>query len=157
MPAGANKSGCLSNFLFTTCATEVKSFTVVFRFVFRCADIHGHSADRIFGFVVFRRLFLLDRLRPAQLDDLGKNADRDFFGGACTDVHASRSPHLLQPFSAFATLFWKAAVADLQRWRRGGDSNPRYPFRYARFRGECVQPLCHLSGFGRGNAQDNHK
>ncbi len=31
-------------------------------------------------------------------------------------------------------------------WRRGGDSNPRYPCRYAAFRVRCVQPLCHLSG-----------
>ncbi len=32
------------------------------------------------------------------------------------------------------------------KWRRGGDSNPRYPCRYAAFRVRCVQPLCHLSG-----------
>jgi probable HAF family extracellular repeat protein len=30
-------------------------------------------------------------------------------------------------------------------WRRGGDSNPRYPFRYVRFRGGSFQPLTHLS------------
>ena len=30
-------------------------------------------------------------------------------------------------------------------WRRGGDSNPRYGFPYARFRGEFFQPLRHLS------------
>src|ERR1019366_2141128 len=30
-------------------------------------------------------------------------------------------------------------------WRRGGDSNSRYPLRYARFRGGCDRPLCHLS------------
>ena len=30
-------------------------------------------------------------------------------------------------------------------WRRGGDSNPRYPCEYAAFRVRCIQPLCHLS------------
>src|SRR5437867_13388033 len=33
----------------------------------------------------------------------------------------------------------------LQKWRRGWDSNPRYGFPYARFRGEYFQPLSHLS------------
>ncbi len=31
------------------------------------------------------------------------------------------------------------------RWRRGWDSNPRYPRRYAGFQDQCVQPLCHPS------------
>ena len=30
-------------------------------------------------------------------------------------------------------------------WRRGRDLNPRYPFRYGRFRGGSFQPLTHLS------------
>ncbi len=30
-------------------------------------------------------------------------------------------------------------------WRRGGDSNPRYPYEYAAFRVRCFQPLSHLS------------
>ena len=30
-------------------------------------------------------------------------------------------------------------------WRRGRDSNPRYPLRYVRFRGGSFQPLTHLS------------
>src|SRR5260370_41756360 len=33
-------------------------------------------------------------------------------------------------------------------WRRGWDLNPRYGFPYARFRGECFQPLSHLSADG---------
>src|SRR5215510_2756043 len=33
-------------------------------------------------------------------------------------------------------------------WRRGWDSNPRYGFPHARFRGECFQPLSHLSAVG---------
>ncbi len=32
-----------------------------------------------------------------------------------------------------------------KKWRRGWDSNPRYGFPYARFRGEYFQPLSHLS------------
>src|SRR5258708_38507093 len=36
-------------------------------------------------------------------------------------------------------------ISDLQKWRRGWDSNPRYGFPYARFRGEYFQPLSHLS------------
>lgn len=31
------------------------------------------------------------------------------------------------------------------KWRRGWDSNPRYPCRYAAFRVRCIRPLCHLS------------
>jgi hypothetical protein len=34
---------------------------------------------------------------------------------------------------------------DINYWRRGRDSNPRYPFRYGRFRGGSFQPLTHLS------------
>ena len=30
-------------------------------------------------------------------------------------------------------------------WRRGRDSNPRYPCEYAAFRVRCFQPLSHLS------------
>jgi hypothetical protein len=30
-------------------------------------------------------------------------------------------------------------------WRRGRDSNPRYPLRYAGFQDRCIQPLYHLS------------
>ncbi len=47
------------------------------------------------------------------------------------------------------------------KWRRGRDSNPRYPCEYAAFRVRCFQPLSHLSGVfyapggaserGRGN------
>ena len=33
----------------------------------------------------------------------------------------------------------------IELWRRGWDSNPRYGFPYARFRGEYFQPLSHLS------------
>ena len=33
-----------------------------------------------------------------------------------------------------------------KKWRRGGDSNPRYGCPYAAFRVRCIQPLCHLSG-----------
>src|SRR5882762_5503081 len=35
-----------------------------------------------------------------------------------------------------------------KEWRRGWDSNPRYGFPYARFRGEYFQPLSHLSAVG---------
>src|SRR3954447_25493856 len=49
-------------------------------------------------------------------------------------------------------LLWKsrgwrqrAAIA-IEIWRRGRDSNPRYPLRYVRFRGGSFQPLTHLSG-----------
>ena len=33
----------------------------------------------------------------------------------------------------------------LEAWRRGRDSNPRYPCEYAAFRVRCFQPLSHLS------------
>ena len=37
-----------------------------------------------------------------------------------------------------------------EKWRRGWDSNPRYGFPYARFRGEYFQPLSHLSAVVAG-------
>src|SRR5437016_6078312 len=37
-----------------------------------------------------------------------------------------------------------------KKWRRGWDSNPRYGFPYARFRGEYFQPLSHLSAVVTG-------
>lgn len=36
-------------------------------------------------------------------------------------------------------------IARKLRWRRGWDSNPRYPCEYAAFRVRCLQPLDHLS------------
>src|SRR5258708_30623051 len=39
-------------------------------------------------------------------------------------------------------------------WRRGWDLNPRYGFPYARFRGECFQPLSHLSAVGEARLAD---
>src|SRR6266478_5077392 len=36
-------------------------------------------------------------------------------------------------------------IGVFELWRRGWDSNPRYGFPYARFRGEYFQPLSHLS------------
>src|SRR5512140_3683869 len=36
-----------------------------------------------------------------------------------------------------------------RNWRRGGDSNSRYPSGYVRFRGGSFQPLTHLSAAGR--------
>src|SRR6267154_6024641 len=41
--------------------------------------------------------------------------------------------------------FEKRLAGSRGRWRRGWDSNPRYGFPYARFRGEYFQPLSHLS------------
>src|SRR5262245_38790785 len=38
-------------------------------------------------------------------------------------------------------------------WRRGRDSNPRYPCEYAAFRVRCFQPLSHLSGAASPNAR----
>ena len=38
-------------------------------------------------------------------------------------------------------------------WRRGRDSNPRYPLRYGRFRGGSFQPLTHLSASGTRTAR----
>jgi hypothetical protein len=40
-------------------------------------------------------------------------------------------------------------INDLQKWRSGWDLNPRYGFPHARFRGECFQPLSHLSAVVR--------
>ena len=41
-------------------------------------------------------------------------------------------------------------------WRRGRDSNPRYPLRYVRFRGGSFQPLTHLSGSGYAVVSTQH-
>src|SRR6266581_9195211 len=36
------------------------------------------------------------------------------------------------------------------RWRRGWDSNPRYPVGHSGFRDRPIQPLSHLSSLSRG-------
>ena len=41
--------------------------------------------------------------------------------------------------------FSRSKVLKRTRWRRGGDSNPRYGCPYAAFRVRCFQPLSHLS------------
>ena len=45
-------------------------------------------------------------------------------------------------------------TVSLKEWRRGWDLNPRYGFPYARFRGECFQPLSHLSAVGKARLAD---
>ncbi len=56
--------------------------------------------------------------------------------------------NLLQTLTAVASV--KPATpgvrSSVPKWRRGGDSNPRYGCPYAAFRVRCIQPLCHLSG-----------
>jgi hypothetical protein len=48
----------------------------------------------------------------------------------------------------FAVLFhFRESVGGGVRWRRGRDSNPRYPLRYAGFQDRCHQPLGHLSSY----------
>src|ERR1700754_2955315 len=42
------------------------------------------------------------------------------------------------------------SVARRNSWRRGRDSNPRYPCEYAAFRVRCFQPLSHLSAVPQG-------
>jgi hypothetical protein len=37
------------------------------------------------------------------------------------------------------------ACFEAKKWRRGGDSNPRYGFPYAGLANLCFQPLSHLS------------
>ncbi len=37
-----------------------------------------------------------------------------------------------------------------ERWRREGDSNPRYPCGHSGFQDRCNRPLCHLSRFSVG-------
>lgn len=39
-----------------------------------------------------------------------------------------------------------AKIRTRKPWRRGWDSNPRYPCEYAAFRVRCFRPLSHLSG-----------
>ena len=40
---------------------------------------------------------------------------------------------------------WRSIRFEKIIWRRGRDSNPRYPCEYAAFRVRCFQPLSHLS------------
>src|SRR5947209_8270068 len=44
------------------------------------------------------------------------------------------------------------SLTSTTNWRRGRDSNSRYPFRYVRFRGGCLQPLGHLSALTSGRS-----
>ena len=62
------------------------------------------------------------------------------------DSHVSRGA--ASAFTGWQSRFAKAAAISLwgfQKWRRGGDLNPRARYRATRFRGELFQPLRHLS------------
>src|SRR5688500_8112491 len=50
--------------------------------------------------------------------------------------------------TASATETRAASAGRFERWRRGRDSNPRYPFRYSGFQDRRHQPLGHLSCHG---------
>ena len=52
----------------------------------------------------------------------------------------------LRPFPVFLSGIYAVFSAVQTVWRRGRDSNPRYPFGYAGFQDRCHQPLGHLSG-----------
>ena len=45
----------------------------------------------------------------------------------------------------FSEVFAVDSIFIHERWRREGDSNPRYAFTYARFPSVCLKPLNHLS------------
>src|SRR5882724_6052555 len=48
----------------------------------------------------------------------------------------------------------RCIINKTKKWRRGWDSNPRYGFPYARFRGEYFQPLSHLSAVSKSRLTD---
>src|SRR5438552_3160444 len=78
--------------------------------------------------------FLYINQNPREQGDLLKKVLSN-----CAVDGASLSPIYGKPFDP---IFQRARI---RCWRRGRDSNPRYPFRYGRFRGGSFQPLTHLS------------
>ena len=54
------------------------------------------------------------------------------------------------PTAARGTIVTKNQYLNASTWRRGRDSNPRYPCEYAAFRVRCFQPLSHLSAGPNG-------
>jgi hypothetical protein len=50
-----------------------------------------------------------------------------------------------------------AGFARKNKWRRGWDSNPRYPQRYNNFRDCPIQPLSHLSVFSAAKENQYNK
>src|SRR5438445_7032767 len=56
--------------------------------------------------------------------------------------------------SSTPTSIVRKFIGVFELWRRGWDSNPRYGFPYARFRGEYFQPLSHLSAVGESRLTD---
>jgi hypothetical protein len=76
-------------------------------------------------------------------------AKRAFAGMRRQEQYSPASERLGQP-GRFAPSTWQAlrlaeTLLSGAMWRRGGDSNPRYPYEYAAFRVRCFQPLSHLS------------
>ena len=67
---------------------------------------------------------------------------RDTFSSAVWRRDLQNCGHSQRFFSVMQPVFSKGQNV----WRRGRDSNPRYPLRYVRFRGGSFQPLTHLSG-----------
>jgi hypothetical protein len=68
------------------------------------------------------------------------------FTATCSPVRFASDFTKLRPFRAFLRGTRPGFSAVQTGWRRGRDSNPRYPFRYAGFQDRCHQPLGHLSG-----------
>src|SRR5207253_4556769 len=56
--------------------------------------------------------------------------------------------------SSTPTSIVRKFIGVFELWRRGWDSNPRYGFPYARFRGEYFQPLSHLSAVNESRLTD---
>ncbi len=112
------------------------------------AEIIQHSAA---GLQVLFQLFQLIQSQP-----LGLEAAPVSSIGGCGDVGFKVPFGLGHGFGQKPNVFLR--ILDVVKrsfdliqshpftvWRRGRDSNPRYPSRYVRFRGGSFQPLTHLS------------
>jgi hypothetical protein len=100
-----------------------------------CAPSHfNFTSDSLSAFTRIRRW------RP-QLRNSGIVIARGRCGSRFCSGHRK-----LKANPTFAKRREKISCVNRKVWRRGRDSNPRYPFGYAGFQDRCHQPLGHLSG-----------
>jgi hypothetical protein len=119
------------------------------------SQIPRHQSRWSFEFYAGNRLPISHCLRRSK-GDLGNQLRRICRFSIEVSVRQDSLRPLSEPYSyEFAPkfenipkIFYKPLII-LTRWRRGRDSNPRYPFRYAGFQDRSHQPLGHLSAVCR--------
>src|ERR1700733_1232544 len=77
--------------------------------------------------------------------DNGAEAEPFWSGDSFGEIYGSI--HVVNPILVSPQYHAMSSITKQKIWRRGRDSNPRYPFGHAGFQDRSHQPLGHLSGY----------